>query len=376
VAPQLLLAAAVIVSPRGDGLELARKVVVDDGTTAAPTPDARRIIYLNRHGITLTPGADDSRIGRSSLVSSAITIPPWDASEALWSKTVSCLRAMYARFDVEITDVDPGAAPHVEAVFGGSPTLLGFGERVAGIAPFSTRCRTIENAIVLTFTDALPDVAQVPCEIMAQEIGHSYGLDHELLGSDPMTYLPFDGMRSFQDQLVSCGEWEPRACGAPGYAACSEMQSSVALLTERLGRAGEGDHVPPIVAITSPAAGDSVPAGFQVTAEINDDVRPRVATLAVDGVVVDTLTAAPWVFSTSQATPSGSYRLTVTATDGANERSDTIDVDVEAAANQGGGNAPLVGCNATPGSLPGLLAVLLSLVGMRERRPRRRQGLR
>lgn len=352
-------------SPRADGLELARHLVVDDDTATAPAAGAHRIFFLNRHGATLTPGSDDSRTDRSSLVSSAVSIPPWEVSDALWAKTVSCMRAMYAPFDVEITDVDPGATPHVEAVFGGSPALLGLGPRIAGVAPFSTRCRTIENAVVLTFTEVLPANAQVACEVMAQEIGHSFGLDHELLAEDPMTYLPFDGARTFQDELVSCGEWEPRPCGAPGYAACSEKQSSFALLVDRLGRAGEGDLVPPTVRITSPAPGSTVLAGFEVTADIDDDVAPRIATLAVDGLVVDTLTSPPWVFSTSQATRSGSYRLTVSATDGANEQRDTIEVDVEAEGD--GRSAPLVGCNAGRGSLSGLVSLMVAFACSRRR---------
>jgi len=87
---------------------------------------------------------------------------------------------------------------------------------------------------VFTFTDVLPDDAQTMCEVMSQEIAHSYGLDHQMLASDPMTYLDYDGERSFKNQKASCGEFEDRDCGIGG-SVCRDGQNSVALLTSRLG---------------------------------------------------------------------------------------------------------------------------------------------
>src|SRR5207237_5849116 len=102
----------------------------------------------------------------------------------------------------QVTDRDPGNTPHIEAVFGGSPQDLGMPSSVGGVSPFSASCGVIEGSIVFAFTNVLSTSPQRICEVMAQEIAHSYGLDHELLASDPMTYLGYQGNRAFQDRLV------------------------------------------------------------------------------------------------------------------------------------------------------------------------------
>jgi uncharacterized protein (TIGR03382 family) len=69
---------------------------------------------------------------------------------------------------------------------------------------------------------------------MAQEVAHSFGLDHELLASDPMTYLDYAGERTFQDTMAFCGEYGGRMCGISG-SVCRTKQNSVDLLMERVG---------------------------------------------------------------------------------------------------------------------------------------------
>ena len=160
----------------------AAQLVIDSPATY--TRARTRTIYLNHTGATLTPGQNDSQLQHSSLITAPVTIPPWNASPTLWADTVSCMREIFAPFDVAITDTDPGDVPHVEAIFGGSPSTIGMTIPAAGVSPFSTTCSIIESSIVFTFTDNIPQNARVACEVMAQEIAHSYGLDHELL-ADP-----------------------------------------------------------------------------------------------------------------------------------------------------------------------------------------------
>jgi MYXO-CTERM domain-containing protein len=133
-------------------------------------------------------------------------------------------------------------------------------DNVAGVSPFRTDCSNIDNSIVFTFTDVLPDDSQVMCEVMAQEIAHSYGLDHQLTPSDPMTYLPYDGDRSFQNTMATCGEFEGRDCGING-SVCRDGQNSVALLTSRLGRRGAEDAPPEDVTTAEPEAGGCATSG-------------------------------------------------------------------------------------------------------------------
>lgn len=230
----------------GTGYRLARQVLPAAPAALAAGAVARarsRVIYLNRDGAILRPGDNDSVRQVSSVVAEPTEIEGWDVDDDTWSATVACVAELYAPFDVTITDQDPGATPHIEAVFGGSPGDVGLPDNVAGVSPFTTDCSVIEGSIAFAFTDVLPDDPRTVCEVIAQEIAHSYGLDHEMLPSDPMTYLDYDRDRRFQNRMVSCGEYADRACGVNG-STCRQRQNSVALLTERLGARGAGGADP------------------------------------------------------------------------------------------------------------------------------------
>ncbi|MFN0246101.1 MAG: MYXO-CTERM sorting domain-containing protein [Kofleriaceae bacterium] len=190
--------------------------------------------------MTLRPGLNNSSLQTSSIVETPTSITPWEIDDEDWAATMACMRDMFSPFDVRITDQDPGMTDHLEAVFGGHPSDVGLPDNVAGISPFTTNCSVVENSVVFTFTDILPDDPRLMCEIMAQEIAHSYGLDHQMLAADPMSYLDYDGDRVFQDEDAFCGEYELRSCGVGGNV-CRDTQNSVELLTQRLGRAGETD---------------------------------------------------------------------------------------------------------------------------------------
>jgi hypothetical protein len=116
---------------------------------------------------------------------------------------------MYSRFDITVTDEDPGTTPHIEAVIGGYPADVGLPDNVAGVSPFTEDCGIIEGSIVFTFANALPNDAQ--------------------------TYLDYDGNRTFQDDMASCGEFQERPCGING-STCRDKQSSVQLLQQRVGK--------------------------------------------------------------------------------------------------------------------------------------------
>jgi len=227
---------------------LARQVLPATNAPAGAVAQSR-VIYLNHTGALLRPGNNDSTTNTSSIVQQQVQVPAWNTDAQTWADTVSCFRDLWSRFDVQVVDTDPGNVPHIEAIFGGTPTQVGLPSNVGGVSPFTTDCSIIENSIVFTFTQAIPNItSREACEIMAQEVAHSYGLDHELLASDPMTYLSYNGDRAFQDKNVSCGEYQPRPCGIAG-SACRPDQNSVQLLLERVGQAGD----------TPASAGDASP---------------------------------------------------------------------------------------------------------------------
>jgi hypothetical protein len=219
----------------GEALFARQVVPAQAGSSRAQS----RVIYLNPDGAILYPGDSDSSRDISSVVAEPTLITGWDTDFGTWIETALCVEELYAPFDVTVTDEDPGDVPHIEAVIGGSPADVGLADNVAGVSPFASDCSIVERSIVFAFTDALPDDPRTVCEVLAQEIAHSFGLDHERLASDPMTYLDYAGERTFQDQMATCGEFTDRKCGINGTT-CRPRQNSVALLRERLGPRGGG----------------------------------------------------------------------------------------------------------------------------------------
>jgi len=243
-------------SPRG--FAFARQVL--PAQASASVRAQSRVIYLNHDGAILRPGDNNSSRQVSSIVAEPTVITGWDIDDDAWASTVACLTEIYAPFDVTVTDQDPGNVPHIEAVIGGHPRDVGLPDNVAGVSPFTTDCSVIESSIVFTFTDVLPDDPRTVCEVAAQEIAHSFGLDHEMLPADPMTYLDYDGDRTFRDEMASCGEFSDRACGVNGTT-CRQRQNSVALLKQRLGTRRDGSSSNGSANDRNDAAGSGMTSG-------------------------------------------------------------------------------------------------------------------
>ncbi|MBA2544624.1 MAG: Ig-like domain-containing protein [Deltaproteobacteria bacterium] len=359
--------------PNASDLQFGRQLLPPTGTSGIA---ASRTIYLNRTGVTLSPGNNDSRTNRSTIASQQTTIPAWNTDAATWNATVACVRDLFSPFGVTVVETDPGAVPHIEAVFGGSPTQLGLPTNVAGVSPFTQDCSVIENSIVFTFTNVIPNDARLACEIQAQEIAHSFGLDHELLASDPMTYLEYNANRSFKNQAASCGEDVTRPCGING-STCRANQNSVALLTERLGAAGNpGDTTSPTLGITSPQDGATVPPGFDIQFTATDNINIAMATLFIDDQAAGSLLMAPFKFTTSATLPEGEHSFRIEVTDGTNVKTQSMTLTIRkgAAPPSGGGdndlNGDLTGGCSTGGNAGGF-GLALGLLGLVLRRRRR-----
>ncbi len=233
-------AADAATTPRGTYLVIPAP---DDAPAVhlAPGPAyaAKFLVYLNRDGGTYQPGNNDASTNQTTVAKAPVQFLPWDVSDEEWSMVLACVRDQFARFNLELTDQDPGQTAHIEAVMSGLPQYMGLEPDVGGVSPFRNDCGIIPRSIVFVFTDNLPQDMQLICEIAAQEIAHSFGLDHEYLAADPMSYLP-GGPKTFQDVDAPCGENEIRPC------ACGEAaQNSVQMLYERVGPANaEGGPAP------------------------------------------------------------------------------------------------------------------------------------
>lgn len=207
--------------------------------------------------------------------------------------------------------MDPGDQPHFETMVAGDPEDVGQPENVGGVSPFT--CGVIENAITFDFANLWSDMRQL-CEVVAQETGHAFGLDHEYLCTDPMTYLTGCGDKFFRDQDAPCGELEPRDCTCGG-----RTQNSYRRIVEAFSAARPPD-APPTVAITSPADGAPVTGGFLIEAVADDDGAVAGVDAYLDGAPLGRVTGPPYTFAAPAYLPLGDLVLRVVATD---DRGDT-----------------------------------------------------
>jgi MYXO-CTERM domain-containing protein len=274
-----------------------------------------RVLYLNRcapGNCELRPGDNDSRVNTSSLAGQPLVIPAFTQSDETWQRVVACVAKTYAWFDIAVTDVDPGPdTQHFEVMFGGTAgSLLNdwIPWSAGGVSPGT--CWVIPNSITFVF-DVYGDNVESLCYVAAQESAHSLGLDHELLANDPLTYLAYTGHRDFQDQWADCGEYEPRECWCGG-----SQQNSFEHI---MGIFGPAPPTPPEVTILEPAAGASVPFGFDVSAEYVDTLDVVRADLLIDGEVVVTDDEAPLALRANQVAlhgvAPGTHQVTVRGTD-------------------------------------------------------------
>jgi hypothetical protein len=341
----------------------------DDSPIETPPPvNAQaqgRVIYLNHNAQIVYPAAQSDSTNdpaMSNLIGQPVTAPGWVVSPEVWSATMTCVEQTWARFDVSITDQDPGPGiPHVEVLVGGSPLDVGVDKSYSGIAPMRDDCGIVDNPVVFVFPTALENDPILTCGVISQETAHTFGLDHEMLAGDPMSYLPFVGQRVFQDQMVPCGEFEARQCGPTRQ--CGEQQDSVELLAQRVGFAN-GETLGSI-AITKPADKAVVPATFDIAATASPTTTPVTGGhLYVDGEEIDYEPGAgPFAFTTPSL-PNGQHEIDVVADAGDNHFETSEIVDVDASAN----DADALGCSAGGGT-PGAATVLLgAALAARQRR--------
>ncbi len=227
-----------------------------------PAEEVSRVLYLNRcaSGCTISPGSDNARAQTSSIVGQTSLVSPFAWGDDTWNQVVQCVKEVYAPYDVEVTDVDPGdMVLHHEAIVAGDPQELGLPNSVGGIAP--SQCVPRNNVISFTFANSYSSNAQAICSVIGQETAHSYGLEHAFNCADPMTYLRACGRQFFRDVNAECGEYEPRELCQCGGA----RQNSHRWLRAVLG--ANPTPVPgPDLTVASPADGAAVTDGFRVSA--------------------------------------------------------------------------------------------------------------
>jgi hypothetical protein len=198
-----------------------------------------KTIYLERAPINVAPGEDDAAAGLSGVLANAANHPVktrgWSGTKISWAKIVGCVQHELGAFDVTVTDKRPPTDDFVLVAVGGYPTDLGIKDPdVAGIAPFSGE--VIPRPIVYAFSAKVDNDVSEVCEVIAHEVAHTYGADHEYLCSDVMTYLPSCGHKVFVDKDAPCGEKQTRACES-GDPTQNSYQRLATVLGMHLGKA-------------------------------------------------------------------------------------------------------------------------------------------
>ncbi len=273
------------------------------------------ILFINRceGGTTLYAGNEDSRSNSSTILQingiGSATMPPFPYGDAAWDDMMQRTRSIFSPFNILVTDVDPGDVPHDEAMVCGSSSDVGMGPNVGGVAPYN--CGIIPNAITFTFPENLGNDPQLLAEVVGQEAAHAWGLDHEFLCEDPMTYLSGCGPKSFQDIDAPCGEFSARACQCGG-----NSQNSYQIIMGIFGPSMPDDQAPD-AQITYPGDGDVFAPGdsFDITVNVTDDTEVRSVSLYVDGALHDTDDSAPYGPWPVSNIPEGTYELYVEADD-------------------------------------------------------------
>jgi hypothetical protein len=212
------------VPKKGDFIRIARRF--DKGPS--------KTIFLERNAVDLQPGEDDAPRGISSVLANAggkaVKSKPWTGGDKKWKSLVSCVQKLFKPFDVVVTDQRPNDDNFMMVVVGGKPTDVGIKDshHVSGLAPFHGG--VIPRAVVFAFSATSENDVQTTCETIGMEVAHAYGLDHEYLCKDVMTYLPNCGAKLFVDKDAPCGESKKRSCegGNP-------TQNSYRRLLEALG---------------------------------------------------------------------------------------------------------------------------------------------
>jgi MYXO-CTERM domain-containing protein len=311
LAASLLPAVAVADAPAPP----MKDVVVHGARHAAPGAKAftsvSHLIYLDNcmpNGCTVNPGFDDSLTNHSSIPNQTAQLAAWGWGQDNWNQLVQCVKDMYAPFDVQITDVDPGPnVNHFTLMVGGNSSDVGV-PGAGGVAPFVPCDGQLQDNVISFVFAAETNNLDYLCWAAAQETSHVFGLDHELNANDPMTYLsPPVKKPGFQNEASKCGENQPRECYCGGT-----TQNSFQYLMDTMGPA----HLDPAsLSITSPTDGQWVKPGFVVKADAMSQLSIKQAALEIDGASADSTDGTPLVFHAPAQLAGGDHVVAVNATD-------------------------------------------------------------
>jgi MYXO-CTERM domain-containing protein len=286
---------------------------------------ASNIIYLNQctGNCIVTEGNSNSTTDTSDLGQG--TLSAFSYGTTTWNSVVSCLADVFSPFNVQLVTTRPSSSSYLEIMIAGSPQEIGLPTDVGGVATYICGEAYQENALVFDFANVWNGSVEDICATAAQEIAHTWTLDHSTDAADPMTYFSYATRKYFQNSAQQCGSDcvngvspfnltcsgtnnQSHNCTCTGQATENTYQTILDLF-------GAGTPTPPTVAITTPANNASVAPGFPVDATVTSPYGVTSAELEVDGMMIATLTSMPFAFNAPSMLSTGAHTVTVVGTD-------------------------------------------------------------
>ncbi len=287
-------------------------VVAVDPATIPSQPEQRaaphHLLYINRcaGGETYTSSwSDDSRSNQSQIIPGTRNMAEFPYSGDSWNEMMQRIRQIYAPFDIEITDVDPGSEPHAEVAVCGSAADWGAENGVLGISPWN--CSVIPNSVSFVFPVDHGDDPIGLAESITHEAGHAFTLEHEMICDDIMWWSSeCQGDKYFYDQSAQCGDGSATNCHCG-----SSQQNSY---QDLLGNFGAGSPEAPVVTITAPLANEPVNPGFFVRCTVEDAYESiEHVDLYVDGANITSMVGGPYIFNAPNDLADGDHLVEVRA---------------------------------------------------------------
>jgi hypothetical protein len=279
---------------------------VHDTSEVAADDPISNIIFLNRCvggcALTATDNVSDARTNMTSIPKGdpgPRTMQAFAQGDEMWDALVACVKDVYAPYNVEVTDVDPGeSVVHHEAIVAGFASDIGW-QGALGVGSVRGDCQAINNGISFTFANQIPDV-EFMCATVAQESAHTFGLEHVLECTDPLTYLGGCGRKYFRNVASVCGE----ELAAPRSCACSGRQNSHVRFLDLFGYSDTPMEAP-TTTLSSPADGETVNDGFAILASAAAQRGVSIAEFWLNGYLWGTVDDFDF------ANQGGTYQLTV-----------------------------------------------------------------
>lgn len=301
-------------------------------------------LYVHFDGGTLGSCSNSSPHDNCSSIFPG-TVLPYSGDEGKRASIIQLLRKRFEDFGISVTNVRPESGDYDMEMVGDWQGVNNPG--FAGIAPGGDCWNNAGGEI--SFTLEASGTTDGMAEIILQEVGHTWGLDHVDDKTD-LLYPTTEGQNKiFQDQclqVVANTDLDPTS----GH--CSHHQEACGTFSQQnsyrelLLIFGESvpDTAAPVVQILSPADGDVIEGdSFELVVGFEDDQKPAVilSTITIDSDALDAPIENDGAFASPaelsfpvSGLPGGTFTITVDGRDESdNPASDSVTITLDQPSN-------------------------------------------